>query len=85
VNGVQLSSAYDPVEEAFQYRSLTSSDDYHIWGIGMGNVPSLLTQDKNARSIRVYLYNLPLAKLVLSLVPQQWISDPRVSLIIVSE
>ncbi|GAJ74589.1 LOW QUALITY PROTEIN: hypothetical protein JCM18905_312 [Vibrio sp. JCM 18905] len=85
VNGVQLSSAYDPVEEAFQYRSLTSSDDYHIWGHRYGQCPSLLTQDKNARSIRVYLYNLPLAKLVLSLVPQQWISDPRVSLIIVSE
>ncbi|WP_182033027.1 6-hydroxymethylpterin diphosphokinase MptE-like protein [Vibrio diabolicus] len=85
VNGVQLSSAYDPVEEAFQYRSLTSSDEYHIWGIGMGNVPSLLTQDKDARSIRIYLYNLPLAKLVLSLVPQQWLSDERVSLVTISE
>ncbi len=39
VNGVQLSSAYDPVEEAFQYRSLTSSDDYHIWGHRYGQCP----------------------------------------------
>ncbi|EID0698500.1 TPA: 6-hydroxymethylpterin diphosphokinase MptE-like protein [Vibrio parahaemolyticus] len=85
VNGVQLSSAYDPLEEAFQYRSLTSSNEYHIWGIGMGNVPSLLAQDQSARSICVYLYNLSLAKLVLSLVPQPWLSDPRVSLVAVSE
>ncbi|EJE4162450.1 DUF115 domain-containing protein [Vibrio parahaemolyticus] len=85
VNGVQLSSAYDPVEEAFQYRSITSDTHYHIWGIGMGNVPALLAQDSNAQSVRLYLYNLPLVKLVLSLVPQTWLSDPRFSLTMVSE
>ncbi|AHJ02498.1 motility associated factor glycosyltransferase family protein [Vibrio parahaemolyticus] len=85
VNGVQLSSAYDPVEEAFQYRSLAAGNHYHIWGIGMGNVPALLAQDKNAQSVCIYLYNLPLAKLVLSLVPQAWLSDPRFSLVVVSE
>ncbi|HCE3214032.1 hypothetical protein CGJ21_06870 [Vibrio parahaemolyticus] len=85
VNGVQLSSAYDPVEEAFHYRSVTAGNTYHIWGIGMGNVPALLAADKNAQSVRIYLYNLPLAKLVLSLVPQTWLSDPRFSLVVVSE
>ncbi|MDF2152612.1 6-hydroxymethylpterin diphosphokinase MptE-like protein [Vibrio sp. CAU 1672] len=85
VNGVQLSSAYDPVEEAFQYRSLTAGNNYHIWGLGMGNVPALLAQDSNAQSVCLHLYNLPLAKLVLSLVPQAWLSDPRFSLTIVSE
>ncbi|TOJ94478.1 hypothetical protein CGI28_26615, partial [Vibrio parahaemolyticus] len=67
VNGVQLSSAYDPIEEAFHYRSLTAGNHYHIWGIGMGNAPALLAQDSNAQSVCIYLYNLPLAKLVLSL------------------
>lgn len=85
VNGVQLSSAYDPLEEAFQYRSITSGNDYHIWGLGMGNVPSLLIQDTNAQSIKLYVYNLSLTKLVLSLVPQSWLTDPRVELILVEE
>ncbi|CAE6931807.1 hypothetical protein ACOMICROBIO_GDFFDHBD_02650 [Vibrio sp. B1REV9] len=85
VNGVQLSSAYAPLEEAFQYRSLTSGNNYHVWGIGMGNVQSLLIQDKECQSIHVYLYNLELAKLVLSLVPHPWLSDTRVTLHYVNE
>ncbi|PFG58483.1 uncharacterized protein DUF115 [Vibrio sp. ES.051] len=85
VNGVQLCSAYDPTEEAFRYRSVTASDHYHVWGIGMGNVPALLSQDNNAQSVTLYLYNLSLAKLVLSLVPQPWLSDPRFSLVVVKE
>ncbi|PKF51186.1 6-hydroxymethylpterin diphosphokinase MptE-like protein [Enterovibrio nigricans] len=85
VNGIQLCSAYDPVEEAFHYHSLTSGNDYHVWGLGLGNVPALLVQDAKCSSIRIYLYNLPLAKLVLSLVPFAWLNDPRVELRFVSE
>lgn len=40
VNGVQLSSAYDPIEEAFHYRSLTAGNHYHIWGDRYGQCPS---------------------------------------------
>lgn len=85
VNGIQLSSAYDPIEEAFTYRSLTSGDDYHVWGLGLGHVIDLLSSDKNAKSINIYIYNLELSKLVFSLIPCHWLADPRVNLCLVDE
>ncbi|KXF81082.1 6-hydroxymethylpterin diphosphokinase MptE-like protein [Enterovibrio coralii] len=85
VNGIQLGSAYDPIEEAFHYRSLTEGSDYHVWGLGMGNVPTLLSHDQHASSIKVYIYNVALAKLVLSLIPQAWLNDPRFTLIVVEQ
>jgi hypothetical protein len=85
VNGIQLCSAYDPLEEAFNYRSLTSGNHYHIFGLALGHVPALLCQDASAEQITVYLYNLPLAKLALSVVEMPWLSDPRVTLEILSE
>ncbi len=80
VNDIQLSSIYDPIEEAFSYRSISSGNDYHVWGIGMGNVPSLLVRDTQSTSINIYLYNLPLAKLVFSLLALEWLNDSRVIL-----
>ncbi|NLS13714.1 motility associated factor glycosyltransferase family protein [Vibrio sp. SM6] len=85
VNGIQLSSTFDPIEEAFEHRSLTSGNDYHIWGLGLGHLPALLTQDRHCQSIAIYLYNLPLVKLVLSLVPLDWLNDDRVTLRLVDE
>ncbi len=62
INGIQLSSAYDPVEEALAYRSMTSGDTYHIWGFGIGSVPEILLNDRNLKKIHLYLYNLDVAK-----------------------
>ncbi len=83
INGIQLSSAYDPVEEAFEYRTLTSGNEYHVWGFGIGNVPELLLQDKSAKKITIYIYNLDVFKLVLALMPKAWLSDKRVELVYV--
>ncbi len=80
VNGVQLSSAYDPIEEVLAYRSITSGHDYHVWGFGMGNVPQVLLHDQQVRSITLYIYNLDIIKLVLSLLTTDWLNDPRIEL-----
>jgi hypothetical protein len=85
VNDVQLCSAYDPVEEAFSYRSLSSGHEYHIWGLGLGHLPDLLVADNSAETIHIYLYNLELTRLVLSLVSFSWLNDPRIQLHFVSE
>jgi len=80
INGIQLSSAYDPVEEALAYRSMTSGDTYHIWGFGIGSVPEILLNDKSLKKIHIYIYNLDVIKLVISLMPKFWFSDKRIEL-----
>ncbi len=80
VNGVQLSSAYDPVEEALAYRSTTSGNIYHIWGFGIGSVPEIFLTDKNLKKIHLYIYNLDVIKLVLTLVAKPWLADTRIEL-----
>ncbi len=80
VNGIQLSSAYDPVEEALAYRYTTNGDEYYIWGFGIGSVPEVLLHDKSLKKIHVYIYNLDVIKLVLTLMPKPWLADPRIEL-----
>ncbi|MCF7362829.1 DUF115 domain-containing protein [Vibrio diazotrophicus] len=80
VNGIQLSSAYDPVEEALAYRSTTSGNIYHMWGFGIGSVPEVLLNDKNLKKIHIYIYNLDVIKLVLTLMSKPWFDDERIAL-----
>ncbi len=80
VNGIQLSSAYDPVEEALAYRCMTSGDTYHLWGFGIGSVPEVLLNDKNLKKLHIYIYNLDVFKLVITLIPKFWLADKRVQL-----
>ncbi|PNH97971.1 6-hydroxymethylpterin diphosphokinase MptE-like protein [Vibrio diazotrophicus] len=80
IHGIQLSSAYDPIEEALAYRSTTSGDTYHIWGFGIGSVPEILLNDKNLKKIHLYIYNLDVIKLVLTLMPKFWLNDERIEL-----
>ncbi len=80
INGIQLSSAYDPIEEALAYRSTTSGDTYHMWGFGIGSVPEILLNDRNLKKIHIYIYNLDIIKLVISLMPKPWLEDERIEL-----
>lgn len=80
INGIQLSSAYDPVEEALAYRSHTSSGTYHMWGFGIGSVAEILLNDKSLKKLHIYIYNLDVIKLVLTLMPKLWLVDARVKL-----
>ncbi len=80
INGIQLSSAYDPVEEALAYRSTTSGGIYHMWGFGIGSVAEVLLNDRSLKKIHIYIYNLDVIKLVLTLMPKLWLADTRVEL-----
>ncbi|GAL27530.1 conserved protein [Vibrio variabilis] len=80
IDGLQISSRVDPIEEALRYRQLVDSDDYVLWGMALGHLPHLLCQDPNAKSINIILFNFELTKLVLHLVPCDWLADPRVTM-----
>jgi hypothetical protein len=85
INDMQLSSRHDALEEAFFYRSLTTGNEYHLFGFGMGDLPNLLTQDKSATKITIYLLHADIFKLVLRYKAQQWLTDGRFDLQIVTE
>lgn len=85
INDMQLSSRHDALEEAFFYRSLTTGNEYHLFGFGMGDLPNLLTQDKSATKITIYLLHADIFKLVLRYKVQQWLTDIRFDLQIVTE
>ncbi len=80
INGIQLSSAYDPVEEALAYRSTTTGGIYHMWGFGIGSVAEVLLNDRSLKKIHIYIYNLDVIKLVLTLMPKLWLMDERIEL-----
>ncbi|MCM0149693.1 motility associated factor glycosyltransferase family protein [Photobacterium galatheae] len=77
VEGIQLSSRYDPIEEAFMYRKHTSGDEYHVMGCGMGDVPKILMHDKNAKKVFIHIINPDVFKLVLHFTDQPWLNDER--------
>ncbi len=85
INGIQLSSRYDALEEAFFYRSQTEGDTYFLFGVALGDIPKLLAHDPNAQEINVFLVNPDVFKLVLHFTEQSWLSDPRFKLHLVSE
>ncbi len=80
INGIQLSSRYDALEEAFFYRSQTEGNKYYLFGMGLGDIPKLLAHDKQAEEIHIVLINPDVVKLVLNLTEQNWLSDERFQL-----
>lgn len=85
IDGIQLSSTIDPIEEAFLFRQLVEGNHYIIWGLALGHLPELLTQDESAQTIGIVLFNFEVTKLVLHLVPFHWLNDPRIQLIAIYE
>ncbi|MFT6928476.1 MAG: hypothetical protein ACJAZP_004129 [Psychromonas sp.] len=85
INDIQLSSRHNALEEAFFYRSLTTGNEFHLFGFGMGDLPNLLTQDKSATKITIYVLHADIFKLVLHYSAQQWLTDARFDLQIVTE
>ncbi|WP_394128844.1 motility associated factor glycosyltransferase family protein [Shewanella maritima] len=85
VNGIQLSSRHDRLAEAQLLIENTIDDSAtqaHVFGIGMGDVPSLLLDNQKLTSIDVYLLNAALLKLLLTYTDQsEWLTDDRVNLI----
>jgi uncharacterized Rossmann fold enzyme len=83
VDGIQLSSRHDRLGEARLIIDTLprESTGVTVYGIGMGDVPCLLTERTELQDIRVCILNLSLFALVLSYTDQsQWLAHPAIRL-----
>ncbi|WP_433589525.1 motility associated factor glycosyltransferase family protein [Pseudomonas koreensis] len=82
VNGVQLTSRHDRVHEArIQAASLAEKPQLHVYGAGLGDLPTVLLERAGLEQLYVHILNGALFALVLQLLDQrQWLADPRVQL-----
>ena len=83
VNGIQLSSRHNRIAEAQLLISQlpSNSSEATIYGVGMGDVPTILVQKSAIKHIRIYLLNLNLFALLLTYTDQrEWLSDQRLEL-----
>ncbi len=84
VNGIQLSSRHNRMAEAQLYIDQldTNCNTVTLYGVGMGDVPSLLIDINNLESIDIAPLNLSIFVLLLTYTDQrEWLSDSRVNLI----
>ncbi|MCG9755916.1 DUF115 domain-containing protein [Shewanella insulae] len=83
VNGIQLSSRHDRLSEARLFIDTLPQETktVTVYGIGMGDVPSLLIDNPQYTQIKVCILNLAVLALVLAYTDQsEWLSHPSVSL-----
>ncbi|MDO6774770.1 DUF115 domain-containing protein [Shewanella sp. 3_MG-2023] len=88
VNGIQLSSRHNRMAEAQLYIDQldTNCNTVTLYGVGMGDVPSLLIDKSNLNIINVAPLNLSLFALLLTYTDQsEWLADSRVNLFIPSQ
>lgn len=83
VNGIQLSSRHDRLAEAQLFISTLPTDATHVtvYGVGMGDVPSLLIDNPQYLSIDVCILNLSVFALLISYTDQsEWLKHPNINL-----
>ncbi|WP_281213343.1 motility associated factor glycosyltransferase family protein [Shewanella insulae] len=83
VNGIQLSSRHDRLAEARLLINTIPKEtqEVNVYGIGMGDVPSLLIDNPQYTQINVFILNFAVIALVLSYTDQsEWLSHPSVIL-----
>jgi hypothetical protein len=82
VDGIQLTSRHDRIHEArVQAASLPEKPRLHVYGTGLGDLPSVLLERAALERLYVHILNGALFALVLQLLDQrQWLEDPRVEL-----
>ncbi|QSX36113.1 motility associated factor glycosyltransferase family protein [Shewanella sedimentimangrovi] len=83
VNGIQLSSRHNRLAEAELLINQLPAGcrTVSVYGIGMGDVPTLLADNKHLEQIRICPLNLNLFVLLLSYTDQsEWLGDMRVEL-----
>jgi len=83
VQGIHLSSAYDPEREAMLQATLVASSSRQAWlyGIGGGTLPRELLRRPALETLHVVCFNLSLARELLSEEAQRdWLEDSRVQL-----
>ncbi|VVP81873.1 motility associated factor glycosyltransferase family protein [Pseudomonas fluorescens] len=82
VDGIQLTSRHDRIHEArVQAASLAEKPRVHVYGTGLGDLPSVVLERAALERLYVHILNGALFALVLQLLDQrQWLEDPRVEL-----
>ncbi|MCU8087205.1 motility associated factor glycosyltransferase family protein [Shewanella sp. SM21] len=83
VNGIQLSSRHDRIAEARLFISTLPADATHVtvYGVGMGDVPSLLIDNPQYLSIDICILNLSVFALLISYTDQsEWLKHPNINL-----
>ncbi|QSX28986.1 motility associated factor glycosyltransferase family protein [Shewanella cyperi] len=84
VNGIQLSSRHNRLAEAELLINQLPANcrEVTLYGVGMGDVPSLLIHDPRLQRISVCPLNLHVFVLLLTYTDQsEWLSEPRVELV----
>jgi hypothetical protein len=84
VKGIQLSSRHDRIAEAQLFIDTLPklAPDVTLYGVGMGDVPSLLVDQTRVVNIRVGLLNLALFSLLIEYTDQtQWLVHPKIQLL----
>lgn len=82
VNGIQLTSRHDRLHEArIQAASLAEKSQLHVYGTGLGDLPTVLLERAGLERLYVHILNGAVFALVLQLLDQRpWLEDPRVQL-----
>ncbi|RON65673.1 motility associated factor glycosyltransferase family protein [Pseudomonas fluorescens] len=82
VSGIQLTSRHDRLHEAqVQAASLADKAHLHVYGTGLGDLPTVLLERAGLERLYVHILNGALFALVVQLLDQrQWLEDPRVQL-----
>lgn len=83
VDGIQLTSGYDPLAEAKIQASFLDDNATQavLYGLGLGALPRLLLHRTTLQLLLVQVMNLALLRLQLTLADQRdWLADPRLTL-----
>jgi len=83
INGIQLTSRHDRIAEArLQAASLPAdSAVVHVYGTGLGDLQNELLARPSLQRLYVHILNGAVFALVLQLLDQPWLDDPRVELL----
>ncbi|MFM5755883.1 motility associated factor glycosyltransferase family protein [Aeromonas veronii] len=88
INGIQLTSRHDRIREAERIAAMSSAKEPELtlYGTGLGDVPRVLLKRKRLRRLNIKIMNSAIFALVLHLTEQlDWLSDPRVNLLLAEE
>ena len=87
LEGIQLTSRHDRCGEAAMQAEVIADDEseIHLYGTGLGELPTLLLQRPALQKLVVHLLNELHFALLLHLLEQEWLADPRVSLQLASD
>ncbi|MGW7675658.1 motility associated factor glycosyltransferase family protein [Shewanella sp. S23-S33] len=83
VNGIQLSSRHNRIAEAQLLigQLPRNCSRATVYGVGMGDVPTILVQNSTIKRINICLLNVNLFSLLLTYTDQrEWLSDQRLEL-----